>query len=128
MRKYVAFAFAVAFGLGLSFSLGVSSASESPKAKHTTSEVMKKMHKEVKFHKKLATGTATDADKKLALEYFSSLWYNEPPTGSIESWREKVGGVIAATCQVFLGEEGAAQAFKEANNCKGCHDTHKEKK
>lgn len=126
MRRVTAFL--AVLGCGLVVFWGVSYADHhEEKANHTIAEVMQLAHKKVKLLPKVTGGKASEAEKKKLLELYASLWDNKPPKGSMESWRKLTGDVIVAACKVVLGEKGAEKKLKEAADCKGCHNAHKEK-
>ena len=47
-----------------------------------------------------------------------------PPSGDLESWKQKTGVLVKAAAD---GEEAAGAALKKAANCQVCHRAHKGK-
>lgn len=88
------------------------------KAKYTTAQVMAKAMKGG-LCTKVATGKASDAEKKELVELFEALAANTPPKGDAASWKEKTGALVAAA------KSGDGAALKAAANCAGCHKVHK---
>ncbi len=96
------------------------------KPKYTSKQVMGKVFKGPKALKaKIAKGTATDAEKKMALAYLEALAKNKPKKGDAESWKKKTAALVKAAKDVVAGKEGAVKALNAASNCKACHDSHK---
>lgn len=75
--------------------------------------------------KKVASGKASEAQKKELLELFQSLAKVEPPRGDAASWKDKTGALVTAAEAAVGGESGAGAKLKSAANCKACHDQHK---
>ena len=92
--------------------------------KYSTKEIMKEAMKGGLL-KKVASGDATDDEKKLLLDMFISLVENKPPKGDMESWHNLAGSSALAAAKVVVGREGAMDELKAATNCKACHSQHK---
>lgn len=96
------------------------------KPKYTVKEVMKEVHKgEDNIGKRAVKGAASKEDLAKMVEYYDSLPLNEPPRGEMASWKEKTGALVKAAKALKSGETGAAEAYKNAANCKACHNAHK---
>lgn len=99
---------------------------EGKKAKHTVKDVMKEIHKgEDNIGKRAIKGEASKQDLAKMVEYYESLPANEPPRGELASWKEKTGALVKAAKALNAGQAGAAEAYKNAANCKACHNAHK---
>ena len=97
---------------------------DSDKPKYKTKEVMQKAMKGG-LCKKVASGDASDEEKKTLHEMFVALSKNKPKKGEADSWKELTGKLVKAAKAAVDGDEGAAAALKKAANCKGCHSKHK---
>lgn len=96
------------------------------KPKYTVKQVMGKVFKGPTALKvKITKGTATDEEKKMAVEYLEALALNQPKKGDMESWKTKTMALVKAAKEVAEGNEEGIKAFEKAANCKACHDTHK---
>lgn len=101
-------------------------AAEKAKTKYSMDDIMKKgMKGDNSLLKKTMEGTASDADKKLLLEYVKDLASHHPEKGDEASWKAKTAALIAATQKVVDGDKTAVPKLKEASNCKACHSVHK---
>ena len=93
---------------------------------------MKFTHKAPKGEKKVSDriieGTNSPEELAKTLELYKLMLDCKPPKGEQAAFKEKVTKLIAATEDVVLNKEGARAAYKEASNCKACHNEHKEKK
>lgn len=96
------------------------------KAKYTVKKIMQEAMKGGKL-KKVASGNASDEEKKELLDLFLSLKENKPKTGDADSWQRKSGAVVMAAASVVVGREGALEQLNAATKCKSCHDAHKPK-
>lgn len=74
---------------------------------------------------KVATGKASDAEKKELVALFEGLAANTPPKGDAGSWKEKTGALVSAAKAALAGDKDAGAALKKAANCAGCHGAHK---
>lgn len=120
--KPLATAAALAATVGLT---SVIAADDDDKAapKHKIETIMKKgMKGDDSIVKKIISGSASDEEKALFVEYCESLSAYKPDKGSAESWKEKTASLIKAA------KSGDAAAIKKASNCKSCHTAHKPKK
>lgn len=68
---------------------------------------------------KVASGKASDAEKKELVELFTALAANTPKKGDAASWKEKTSALLEAA------KSGDGAALKKAADCKGCHSAHK---
>jgi hypothetical protein len=120
MRKLLVASIAVMFGWAmLTFTTG---AQEKPSIK----EVMKVAMKGG-LTKKVASGEATEEEKKKLAGLFAALHENKPPKGEQGSWDEKTQALVTAANDVLAGKEGSGANLQKAANCMGCHSEHKGK-
>jgi hypothetical protein len=99
---------------------------ETKKPKYTVKEVMQAIHKgQDNIGKRAVQGVASRDDIAKLAEYYESLPQNEPPRGELGSWKEKTGKLVAASKALKAGSPGAAELYKNAANCKACHNVHK---
>lgn len=105
------------------FALSVS-ADEETKPKYSTKEVMKAAFKGPLI-KKVASGKASDEEKKKLHEMLVALGKNEPPKGEPESWKKLTTALVKASKAVADGDKEGAAMLKKAANCKACHGPHK---
>ncbi len=75
--------------------------------------------------KKAADGKATPEELKKLVECYGLLAKAKPPRGDEASWKEKTSKLVAAAQSLQKGEPGAEAKYKEAVNCKACHNVHK---
>lgn len=94
-------------------------------------DVMKKYHKAPKgtdnTAQKAQKGTATPEEIKGLIEGYKAISMAKPPEGDAASWKEKTSKVLAAAMALEKGGADAQAKFKEASNCKACHEVHKSK-
>ena len=92
-------------------------------------EVMKKYHKAPKgvdpVCKKASDGKATPEEIKKLVAGYMVLTTAKPPKGDDASWKEKTSKLLAAAQSLEKGAPGAVAEYKEAVNCKACHNVHK---
>ena len=69
--------------------------------------------------KKVASGEATEAEKKQLVEYFTGLTKTTPPKGDEKAWKE------ATTALLDAAKGTDADALKKASNCAACHKVFK---
>ncbi len=69
--------------------------------------------------KKVASGEASEAEKKQLIKLFTDLAANKCPKGDEDSWKEKTKALLAAA----KADDG--DALKKAANCGACHKAHK---
>lgn len=99
---------------------------EAKRAKYTIKDVMKEIHKgEDNIGKRAAKGQASKEDIAKMVEYYASLPLNEPPRGDKSSWMSKTAALVKASEELKAGKPGALEHYKEAANCKACHQAHK---
>src|SRR3954468_6377607 len=96
-----------------------------------TKQFMQKYHKAPKgtdpVSKRAVEGKATPQElKELAAGYHAMAKAN-PPQGDMASWKEKTTKLASAADALVKGEPGARERYKEAVNCKACHEAHKPK-
>ena len=76
---------------------------------------------------KIGEGKGSDDDHKKILETYEAMAQMKPPKGDEASWKMKTETLIAAAKELVEKKPGAAEKFKAASNCKGCHSVHKGK-
>jgi hypothetical protein len=102
--------------LVMAFLVGVSAQDA---AKFTNKEVMQKAQKGGLW-KKVASGKASDDDKKLLVEMYTALQANGPKKGDADSWKKRTEAMVAAA----KSADGKALTAT-AGDCMGCHKAHK---
>jgi hypothetical protein len=105
-------------------SVPVTAEEDDDKPKFTTKQVMKTAMKGGLL-KKVASGDASDEEKKNLHEMLVALSKNEPKKGEAESWKELTGALVKAGKAAVEGEAGAGEMLTKAANCKACHSKHK---
>lgn len=71
--------------------------------------------------KKAANGAASDAELAELLKGYQAICAATPPKGEKDAWVKKCQELVAAVKGLQEKKEGAADAYKKAVNCKGCH-------
>lgn len=122
MRKLLVASMIVALGWT---AVSLSSSAQDAK-KPTIKEVMQVCMKGG-LCKKVASGQASEDEKKKLAEMFAALHANTPPRGDEASWKEKTKALVDAANDVLAGKAGAEAALQKAANCMGCHSAHKGK-
>jgi cytochrome c556 len=116
--------------LGASLSFGLLAA-DSPEKDNPTKAFMKKYHKAPQgvdpVAKRATMGKATPQELKELHEGYQAMAKAKPPVGEMGSWKEKTAKLAAASAGLVKGAPDAAERFKEAANCKACHDAHRPK-
>jgi hypothetical protein len=94
-------------------------------------EFMKKYHKAPKgidpVAKRAQEGKATPQELKELAAGYHAMTKAKPPQGELASWKEKTTKLAFAADGLVKGEAGAPERYKEAVNCKACHEAHKPK-
>lgn len=110
----------------IAFAFAPVAIAQAKKPKYTVKEVMQAIHKgQDNIGKRAALGAASKDDIAKLAEYYESLPQNEPPRGELGSWKEKTGKLVAASKALREGNANAAELYKNASNCKACHNVHK---
>ncbi|HUE70283.1 MAG TPA: hypothetical protein VMP01_05285 [Pirellulaceae bacterium] len=109
---------------GLALLLNLNSRAEDDKKPVAIKEVMKVCMKGG-LCKTVASGKATDEEKKKLLAMFEDLAKNKPPKGDEENWKKMTGALVEAAKACVEGKEGAGESLGKAANCMGCHKAHK---
>lgn len=94
------------------------------KPKYKIKDVMKKAFKGPLL-KKVAGGSASDAEKKELHEMLVALGKNKAPKGEADSWKSLTDALAKAGKAAVDGDADAGTALKKAANCKACHSKHK---
>jgi hypothetical protein len=123
-KRFLRIAAVVSLLAGLAFA--PVAIAQAKKPKFSVKEVMQAIHKgQDNIGKRVAQGSASKDDIDKLAEYYESLPQNEPPRGDIGSWRDKTSKLVAASKALKAGHPGAAEVYKNAANCKACHNLHK---
>src|SRR5262245_6990410 len=122
MRKLLVVSIVVGFAWGAS---SVTTGGQDDK-KVTIKEVMQVAMKGG-LCKKVASGQATEEEKKKLAGLFAALHENKPPRGEQTSWDEKTKALVTAANDVLAGKAGAGDSLQKAANCMACHSAHKGK-
>ena len=104
--------------LAVAFLLNVNEAQE--KGKYTNKEVMQKAMKGG-LMKKVASGGATEDEKKQLVDLFEALHANTPKKGSADNWKKMTDALVAAA------KSGDGKALNAAAQCAVCHKEFKGK-
>ena len=87
---------------------------------------MKQYHKpEDALCKKVAGGTASDAELAEMLKTYQAMCAETPPKGDKAAWVTKCQALIGAVKKIQAKDASGVAAFKAAVNCKACHSEHK---
>jgi len=89
-------------------------------SKYTTKEVMQKAMKGG-LMKKVASGKASDDEKKQLVALFESLHANQPKKGSQDNWKKITESLLSAA------KAGDGKAMVATANCQACHSEFKGK-
>jgi hypothetical protein len=97
-------------------------------AKPSVKDIMKRDHKgDNSVAKQVISGKATPDQISRLLADYKIMADEAPDMGSKEDWAERMKKLIAATEAVQSGDAKGVAEFKEAVNCKACHELHKPK-
>jgi hypothetical protein len=101
------------------------------KKDNPTKEFMAKYHKAPRgtdpVAKRATMGKATMEELKALAEGYHAMAKAKPPEGDLASWKEKTTKAATAADALVKGEPDASERYKQAANCKACHDAHKPK-
>lgn len=87
---------------------------------------MKQYHKpDDALCKKVAGGTASDAELAEMLKTYQAICAATPPKGDKAAWVVKCQALIGAVKKIQAKDASGVAAFKTAVNCKACHTEHK---
>jgi hypothetical protein len=75
--------------------------------------------------KKVAAGTASDADLATMLKISQEICAITPPKGDKAAWVAKCQALVASVKKLQAKDATGVAAFKTASNCKACHTDHK---
>lgn len=114
-------------GLAICGLIGVSAASSVSAPPGTIKEAMELHKGKDSLVNKIAAGKGTDEDHKKILETYEAMAGMKPPKGDATAWKMKIDALVAASKELVEKKPGAAEKFKSASNCKGCHNAHKGK-
>lgn len=103
----------------------VAAAQDKPKS---IKDVMNSTHKgKDSMVSKVAAGKGSDDDHKKLLELYEFMATQKPEKGDEASWKSKTTTLVTVSKDLVDKKAGAADAFKKASDCKGCHSVHKPK-
>ncbi|WP_395718765.1 c-type cytochrome domain-containing protein [Prosthecobacter sp.] len=87
---------------------------------------MKQYHKpDDALCKKVAGGTASDAELGTMLKVYQDMCAATPPKGDKAAWVTKCQALIGAVKKIQAKDANGVAAYKTAVNCKACHTDHK---
>ena len=94
----------------------------------TVSDVMKRAFKgkEKSVFTQITAGKGTPEQLKQLVEYCEALAAAKTEKGDQADWNKRTTEMLAAARSVAGGDKKALTTLKNAANCKGCHDLHKE--
>jgi hypothetical protein len=102
---------------------------QAAEAKNVIKDAMKTYHKAPKgvdpVCKKATDGKASPEELTKLVECYAAMAAAKPPQGDEASWKDKTGKLLAAAQSLQKGEAGAVAKYKDAVNCKACHNVHK---
>ena len=124
MSARVAALFSGALVMVCLVALPTRAADDDSAAKYSTKDVMKKAFKGPLL-KKVASGGASEAEKKELHGMLVALSKNKPKKGDAESWKKLTGALVKASEAAVKGDPKAGGMLKKAANCKACHNSHK---
>ena len=99
-----------------------------PKKPKTIEDVMETTHKgrdSIVSH--VRDGKGTPEEIALLVTQYNFLAKQKPPEGDADSWKKKTVALIKTIKDVQQKKPNAVAAYKEAVNCKACHEVHKPK-
>ncbi len=99
-------------------------ADDDDEPKYKIKDVMKKAFKGPLL-KKVASGKASDDEKKELHAMLVALGKHKPPKGEADSWKKLTSALNKAGKAAVDGDDDAAAQLKKASNCKACHSQHK---
>ncbi|HEY6228633.1 MAG TPA: hypothetical protein VI282_16060 [Verrucomicrobiae bacterium] len=121
---------AASVALTLTF-LSANAADAGDNKESPTKAFMKKYHKAPRgtdpVAKRAQEGKATPQELKELAAGYHAMAKDKPPQGDAASWKEKTTKLASAADALVKGEPGAQERYKEAVNCKACHEVHKPK-
>lgn len=130
MKAFLKFLVVPAVGAALSLAL-LTNSTAAEGGDNATKEFMKKYHKAPKgvdpVCKRAVDGKATPQELKELSAGYHAMMKVKPPEGDMASWKEKTTKLASAADAMVKGEAGANERYKEAVNCKACHEVHKPK-
>src|SRR5438045_2423520 len=109
----------------LSLAILLDSNQAGDKATFTISQLMREAHTGG-LMKKVASGKASDAEKKKLVELYKALSQNKPPKGNEGDWKKVTGDMIKSAEAAAKGDEAAAKSLLKLVNCAVCHGKFKE--
>lgn len=96
-----------------------------------TKKFMAKYHKAPRgtdpIAKRAQEGKATPQELKELAAGYHAMVKDKPPQGDAASWKEKTTKLASAADALVKGDPDAPARYKEAVNCKACHEVHKPK-
>jgi hypothetical protein len=96
----------------------------------TIEKVMKQgMKGKTSPHANVIAGTATPEETKKLAEMIHTLTGTKAPVGDQADYDKKIAALVAGIDKIAGGDKSPAAiaAYKEAGNCKACHEAHKPK-
>jgi len=131
MKALSKFLIVSAASVALTLTFLSASAADADNKESPTKAFMKKYHKAPRgtdpIAKRAQEGKATPQELKELAGGYHAMVKDKPPQGDAASWKEKTTKLAAAADALVKGEPGAPERYKEAVNCKACHEAHKPK-
>lgn len=128
MKETTKTAIRAAAVLGVAFGLCISSLIAA-EAGNPIKDAMQKYHKAPKgtdpMCKKAGAGQASKEDLAGMVAAYKAMCGAKPPQGDQAKWVKLCSALANATASLEKGEAGAADKYKAAVNCKGCHEEFK---
>ena len=75
--------------------------------------------------KKVASGDASEEEKKSLHEMLVALAKNKPKKGDEANWKKLTTALAKAGQAAVDGDPKASEMLKKTSNCKACHEKHK---
>jgi len=87
---------------------------------------MKALHKgDDNIAKHVLAGRGTKEEIAKLVEYYESLPQDAPKQGDQAVWKQKTTALYASAKALQAGQPNALAAYKQAVNCKACHQLFK---
>jgi hypothetical protein len=72
-------------------------------------------------------GKGSKEDLEILVIHYGVMAKSEPPRGKMDSWKKKTKELNRTIKNLQTGKANSLAEFKEASNCKACHNLHKPK-
>ncbi|MFA6546595.1 MAG: hypothetical protein WCS99_19420 [Limisphaerales bacterium] len=129
MKETTKTAIRAAAVLGVAFGLCVTGLIAADAKSSPIKDAMQKYHKAPKgtdpLCKKAGAGQASKEELAGMVAAYKAMCASKPPQGDQAKWVKLCSTLANATASLEKGEAGAADKYKAAVNCKGCHEEFK---